>query len=161
MKGPDLRTLAGALASRGILFAALFWVIAEGQWAYPMAVALVAIAAAASSIALLPPPTTRLHIVGLLRFAPWFLLESVRGGTDVARRALSPDMRLATGFLEYRLQLESPAAHVFFANAVSLLPGTLSVALRGDVLRIHALDMRQPLLDRLRRLERRVEQVFA
>lgn len=161
MNGRGLRTLAGALVGRGILFATLFWVIAEGQWAYPAAAVLIAFLAAGSSIALLPPPTVRLHIVGLLRFAPWFLLESVRGGTDVARRALSPDMRLATGFLEYRLRLDSPAAHVFFANAVSLLPGTLSVALRGDVLRIHALDMRQPLLDRLRRLEGRVERVFA
>lgn len=53
------------------------------------------------------------------------------------------------------------AAAFFFTNTVSLLPGTLSIAPREDVLRIHALDVRQPLHDRLRRLEEKVARLFS
>lgn len=149
-----------ALLSRGLLFAILFWIFAEGMPRYPWLALGFVIAAAATSLALLPARAFRIHAGGALRFLPWFLAESARGGFDVATRAIRPDLPLAPGFIEFRLRLAGPPARAFFANAVSLLPGTLSIELSADALTIHALDVRQPVAERLAQLEDRVAALF-
>jgi multicomponent Na+:H+ antiporter subunit E len=101
-----------------------------------------------------------LSVVGLVRFLPFFLVESVRGGLDVAARTLVPHMRIAPGLGSYRTRLNGGAARLLFANCVSLLPGTLSAELDGDVLQLHLLDARQSPEAELRRLESVVAQVF-
>jgi multisubunit Na+/H+ antiporter MnhE subunit len=60
----------------------------------------------------------------------------------------------------YPLRLAIPAARTFFASAVNLLPGTLSIHLRADVLSVHVLDLRHPPETRLRPLEDRVSELF-
>lgn len=148
------------VAIRMAVFAALFWILAEGRPAALPLAACIVVAAAMTSLALLRPGTLRFHPGGLLRFVPWFLSEAVRGGIDVAGRAVRPGMPLEPGFLEHRIELPVGPARVFLTNTVSLLPGTLSVSLRGDTLRIHALDIGQPLARRLQRVEQRVAELF-
>ena len=46
------------------------------------------------------------------------------------------------------------------ANTVTLLPGTLSADLRGQILVVHVLDARGPAAERLALLERRVADLF-
>ncbi len=103
---------------------------------------------------------SRVRPVGLLRFGPWFLLQSVRGGVDVARRALAPSLPLRPGFLEYRIRIREEHARVFFLNCVSLLPGTFSARLDGAVVRVHLLADRQRVPARLAELEERVAALF-
>lgn len=146
----------GSFLLRTLIFTAAFWIVAEGRIETPILAAVVVLAATATSLVLLPMGAFRVQALGLLRFVPWFLRESVQGGVDVAGRACRPTLPLEPGFQEYRLRLPTPAARTVFTNSVSLLPGTLSVSLRDDRLRIHALDVGQPLQDRLRQLEERV-----
>jgi multicomponent Na+:H+ antiporter subunit E len=149
-----------ALPLRFLVFSVLLWIVTEGHpGALPLAAGVV-LAAAMTSLALLPPDVLRFRLVGLLGFAPWFIGEAVRGGLDVASRAFHPDLPLEPGFLEHRIELPSGPAPVFLANTISLLPGTLSVSLSGRLLRIHALDVGQPLQARLERLEKRVAGLF-
>jgi multicomponent Na+:H+ antiporter subunit E len=98
--------------------------------------------------------------VGILQLLPVFFWESFRGGFDVARQVLRRRPKINPGLFDYRLNLSSASARVFFVDLVSLLPGTLSADIRGDRMRIHALDLKQDSVTELGRLERRVAAVF-
>jgi multicomponent Na+:H+ antiporter subunit E len=97
---------------------------------------------------------------GSLRFLPFFVIESFRGGIDVARRVLGPRLDVEPGLIDYRLRLTLQPARVFFTNLVSLLPGTLSADLAGASVRIHVLDRRVDAVAELERLEQRVAALF-
>ena len=66
---------------------------------------------------------------GALDFAGFFLRESVRGGWDVARRAISPGLALSPAIVCYSFHLPPGPSRLFFCSAISLLPGTAVVAI--------------------------------
>lgn len=120
--------------------AAAWWALSEGR-AGSWGVGVPAIAAASLvAAALLPLPRARPRVGRLLRLAGWFAVESVRGGADVARRALAPSLPIDPDLLELRTSLPEGAARVLLADAVSLLPGTVAVDLEDDRVVLHALD---------------------
>lgn len=83
------------------------------------------------------------------------------GGLDVARRAMARDVRLDPDLLEYPLRSPAGTARVFFMILISLLPGTLSANLQGDLLMVHVLDRRQDMQSALARLEENVARIFS
>lgn len=118
------------------------------------------VAAMLASLRLSAPRKQRLSLSSLAGFVPYFLRESLRGGLDVAARVLVPKMRVHPGNQEYRVGLKAPEARLVFIDSISLLPGTLSADLRGDLVTVHALDVRTDVLDDLTALERRVAALF-
>ncbi|CRI67588.1 putative Na(+)/H(+) antiporter subunit E [Thiocapsa sp. KS1] len=118
------------------------------------------IAATLASLRLSEPRDRTLSLPSLVGFVPYFLWESLRGGLDVAARVLIPRMRVDPGNRTYRLRLRSPEARLVFIDSISLLPGTLSADLRGDLVTVHALDVRTDVVEGLRVLERRVAALF-
>jgi multicomponent Na+:H+ antiporter subunit E len=149
-----------SLLLRAALFAALWWVLVEGSLrGWPLTLLTLG-AAVWTSTALLPPGRWRIRPAGLLRFLPFFLWESVRGGIDVAGRALHPRLPVRPREVVYPLRLPPGPARVFFAGAVGLFPGTLSTELQPDHVRVHTLDERLPVADTLRQLEERVADLF-
>jgi multicomponent Na+:H+ antiporter subunit E len=152
--------LVVAIARRGLLLTALWWALSGGDFSSPLLVAAVIAAANAVSIALIPP-LVRWPLLGTIRFAGFFVRQSVLGGLDVARRAMHlRHPPLEPELVERRLILRGDAARVFFTGCVSLLPGTLSAALDGGRLTIHVLDVRLPYERTLDLLERRVAELF-
>jgi multicomponent Na+:H+ antiporter subunit E len=136
---------ARALAVRGSAFLAL-WIVLAGIAPADLAFGvLAALAAAWTSVRLLPPSTARVRPVALARYAARFAWQSVRGGWDVARRAFHPRLPLAPGFVALVPRLERGPARHFFASISSLLPGTVPVADEGERLRYHCLDTRAPV----------------
>lgn len=107
-----------------------------------------------------PRPTVALRWRRLPRFFAWFVAQSVRGGLDVARRAVARDMRLAPGLVEVDLGMRAEGAQVLIALVASLLPGTLVVRIEGRRLRLHALDTRLPIEDEARRLADEVDRLL-
>lgn len=148
-----------AVFDRTLSFALLWWALAEGDEAWWFGLPVIAIAL---SVSLVLRPKNRWHWrpAGLARFVGFFLWQSLRGGVDVARRALHPRMPLAPAFVTYPLRLSEPGARVCFANTISLLPGTLSADLEGRFLRVHVLDDRLPVMQMLQALEARVAALF-
>ncbi len=143
-----------------VFLAALWWIVADGDpasWTVGIPTVLVATWAARR---LGTGAGMRLSIGGLLRFVPFFLWESLRGGVDVASRTLGLRLRVKPGFVRYRTRLRDPAARVLLANCVSLLPGTLSAEIEGDWLTIHALDSETDQVPELARLESAVARLF-
>jgi multicomponent Na+:H+ antiporter subunit E len=102
----------------------------------------------------------RVRLPGLVAFIPFFLSQSLRGGADVARRALSPSLPLDTGFLRYRTRLPQGPARILFVNCISLLPGTFSAELRDGAIRVHLLTRDDEAPRRLARLEGKVAGLF-
>jgi len=98
--------------------------------------------------------------LGLLAFLPYFAWQSVRGGWDVSRRALTPAMPLEPTVLRHELSLPPGPARVFLTNALSLMPGTVGADLRGDALVVHLLVGAPGSETRVRKLEERVGRVF-
>jgi multicomponent Na+:H+ antiporter subunit E len=145
---------------RAAAFAVLWWVLAAGDvgsWVIGVPVSL---GAAAVSLSLAPHKLWRWRLIGMARFIPFFLRESLRGSIDVAIRALHPRLPLAPEVVHYRLRLPDDFARVFLANTVSLLPGSLSADLQHDRLSVHVLDRSLPVEATLRSLERRVAGLF-
>lgn len=140
--------------------AAAWWVVVEGRpgsWAVGAPV----VAAAALVAALVVPfPRRRVRPLGALRFLAYFAVQSLKGGLDVARRALSPALPIAPGFVTIRTTLPPGAPRVLFADTVSLLPGSLTVDVRDDEVLVHGLDAGPALLADARDLERRVADLF-
>jgi multicomponent Na+:H+ antiporter subunit E len=146
---------------RVLVLVAAWVVLTEGQLASLwVGVPVIVVALAASRRLAAQGVAAELRLAGLARFAVYFVAHSLRGGFDVAMRALDPRLPLAPALLEYPLRLPRGPARVFLANATSLMPGTLSTALEADRLCIHVLDQRAPVVAQLRVLEARVARLY-
>ena len=146
---------------RGVILTFVWWALSEGSGRTPLLAGAVIVAALATSFALLPSVEWRLPLRALVRFIPYFLAQSLRGGFDVARRALHPRLLIEPGFVEYELSLSSGPARTAFIGVLSLLPGTVSVQLTAPgTVRIHVLDAAGFDAGRLRELEERVAPLF-
>lgn len=142
------------------VFAFLWWVISEGDPASWVIGLPVIVLATLLSTNISSPDSARLRLVGIARFFPVFVRQSLAGGVDVARRALSPRLPLHPGTLRYPLRLPPGPARIFFVNTVSLLPGTLSAGLEGNRLTLQAMDVDAPVTDGLTELEGVVGALF-
>lgn len=148
-----------AVVARGVAFAVLWGILTEGAGGPRLAAVLIPLAVGATFV-LVPPRGPRVRPLEVLRFVPFFLWISLRGGIDVARRALAPRMRLAPALVDYSLRVTSERERVLLAYFLSLVPGTVSVDLEADRLRLHVLDAALPIAHTVRRIERRVAALF-
>jgi multicomponent Na+:H+ antiporter subunit E len=101
-------------------------------------------------------PAIRFSFSNGVLFTAFFLKASLVSGLDVVRRALHPRLALYPDLIEYRLSLSTETGRIFMADAVSLLPGTLSAGLADANLTVHVLDRNMPIHADLRALEKRV-----
>ncbi|HVN36193.1 MAG TPA: Na+/H+ antiporter subunit E [Casimicrobiaceae bacterium] len=104
-----------------------------------------AAAASSASVRLLPRGAAGIGVLALLAYLPHFLLYSLRGGLDVARRALALDMRLLPGFVDVQTLMPRGFARHTFTTITSLMPGSLPCADSPSSLRYHCLDTAQPV----------------
>lgn len=161
----DPATAASARPSQWIgrlaALALLWWVVAGGT-ASSWIVGVPTIVAAALLTPLAPRGPWGLSLSGALRFAAFFLRESLRGGVDVARRVSASHPRVAPGLVQYLWRLpEDGPARSLFALCVSLLPGTLVANVGERDLVIHALDTGAPVAAELAALEDAVADLFS
>jgi multicomponent Na+:H+ antiporter subunit E len=135
------------------------WLVLGGPEAWHVGLPA-ALAGAAAGTWLVPGEPYRWRPLRLLGFFAWFVLASLRGGLDVAWRALRPRMPLAPGFADHPLRLPAGPPRTLMLSVVSLLPGTLSADLDAErnVLCVHYLapDMAAGLAP----LERRIAHLF-
>ena len=104
------------------------------------------------------PGLTALRI---LFFIGYFLRSSLLGGVDVTWRAMHPDLPIQPQLVQYSLLLPKGAARTLFMAVVSLLPGTVSADIDGDLLITHVINERKPIQQELDQLERVVAWMFA
>ncbi len=143
-----------------LALAGLWWLLTDntpGAWLIGVPVV---IAAAWSAQRMDSGDRDTISYMGVLRFVPLFVWESLRGGIDVAWRTLAPRMRIQPGYTRFRTLLRQTDARVLFANCICLLPGTLAADLHDDRLQVHLLDRGIDPGDDLRRLETAVARIY-
>lgn len=74
-----------------------------------------------------------------LPYWPWLTVEIVKSSIDVARRVLSPHMPISPTVFEVRSSQRTVVGRVVLANSITLTPGTVTLDVDGDRLRVHAL----------------------
>lgn len=156
--GGDRRGRFASALWRTLFLAALWLTLAEGDlsgWWFGAPVVLLAVYL---SLRLLPP--VRLKPLALLRFFPLFVWLSITGAWDVALRALRPSRPLRPALADFETRLADGLPRSFFANTVSLLPGTLSADLRGSTVVVHLLDDSPAVRESLATLEQAVARLF-
>lgn len=153
-----------ALAGEGVFRAAIlgfvWWAVSEGAPASWTVGGGAVLLATIVSLWLTPAALPRPRLLPLLLFVPYFLRESIAGGSDVARRAYAPGLPLTPGITSYPVAAMGGAERVTFALVVNLLPGTLAAQLDGPVLHLHVLDTAMPVAENLAGLEARLAPVF-
>ncbi len=143
------------------IFAALMlvWWILDG--AQSLVVGLVAAVLGSGLYLLLHEPRAHgVRPLGVPRFMAYFLLESLRGGFDVAFRALHRRLPVHPHFFDHRIDLPAGPPTVLLVSVISLLPGTLSADLSDDgrLVRIHAIN--EEPAEAVQELERRIAELF-
>ena len=148
-----------AVLGRGALFAGLWWVLAGGRADSWGVGGVSVILALATSLVLMPPGKGSFSPLGFVAFVGFFLVHSVKGGFQVAAMALRPRLDLAPAMLDLPIALPPGPARVMLVNTMALLPGTLSVRIDCDRLRLHVLDRRLPIMEELRAAEAAITRI--
>lgn len=138
----------------------IWWALTLGDPSGLAMGALVVVLVTLFSLRVFPPAPYRLHPIALLQFTGYFLLRSVVAGLDVARRLLLPSLPVNPGELTLTLRLPGDAPRALLANTLSLMPGTLSVRLKGNRLLVHCLDIEAPVEQDVRQTEYQIARVF-
>jgi multicomponent Na+:H+ antiporter subunit E len=78
----------------------------------------------------------------------YLFIAIVKANFDVASRIVRPTIPLNPGIVTVRTRLSSPLGRTVLANSITLTPGTLSVEIKGDLLYVHCIDVRETDIDR-------------
>jgi len=74
-----------------------------------------------------------------LLFWPWLAWEIVKANIDVARVILHPKLPITPTVLRIKASQVTELGHVFYANSITLTPGTVTLELENGSMDIHAL----------------------
>jgi multicomponent Na+:H+ antiporter subunit E len=98
------------------------------------------------------------------QFIVFFIIQSVIGGTDTARRAFSPSLNIAPGFLNYRMRYLIDGVNTdFFLAMVGLLPGSVYVtkhSIESQSIVVHFLALNNNSLCEIEKCERAVAKLY-
>lgn len=150
--------MLGRLAWRLPPLTLLWWAISggEGAWAWGLPVVLLA------ALTMPPSGVSRLRPLALLAFLPVALWLALRGGLQVALLACRPQLRLQSRVIDYPWHcLPEGPGRLVMASLINLIPGTLTLRLTPDRLRVHVLHPDARTQRELRRLETHVARLYA
>ena len=76
---------------------------------------------------------------GVLRYLPWLIKEIIKANYDVAKRVISPNLRISPCLFEAPVSQKTDLGQALYANSITLTPGTVSVDLAPNMIQVHAL----------------------
>jgi multicomponent Na+:H+ antiporter subunit E len=135
-------TLKYAVALWSVLFGV--WLLWSGHYV-PFLISVGAVCSAGvvllvRRMGLLDSETVPIEITArAVLYAPWLLLQIVKSNLDVARRILTPSLPIRPNVIRVRAGQRTDLGRVVYANSITLTPGTVSIAVGGDVITVHAL----------------------
>lgn len=161
-KQPDATPvpLLRAACVRALVLAALWWILAGGA-ASSWIVGTISVALALwTSLKINPPGSMRFSIPGALGFFSFFVLQSTKGGIQVALMALRPRLDLQPAQLDIALRLQPGPGQFVLASTLSLMPGTLAMNVENDRLQLHVLDESLPIESEVRATEAKIARML-
>ena len=76
---------------------------------------------------------------GAITYWPWLAWHVVADALSVTRIILDPKLPISPTLVRLRTSQKTAVGQVVYANSITLTPGTLSVAIEGDEILVHAL----------------------
>lgn len=143
-----------------MILAAIWWLLAGGDPKSWLVGGPIVLGTSIAGQLLSKTPSNRWNLIGILRFVPYFLWGSLRGGMTTAVLVLTRARRLEPVLVEYKTTLPLGPPLALFAGVIGLLPGTLVADIEDNLLQIHVLDAGIPIQSDLQELERRVAAMF-
>jgi len=131
------------LSLAGFLFA--FWIALSGHYT-PM---LLVAGAVSTAICVLAAIGMRAvdeegHPIelfrGTLKYYPWLAVEIAKSAWSVSKIILRPRMPISPTMTVVEASQRTRAGIATYANSITLTPGTVTVAVRGHTLTVHALE---------------------
>lgn len=102
-----------------------------------------------------------INIMKVPKFICFFLYQSIKGGTDTAKRVFAINMHLQPEFIHYPVKfLPAGLPMNLFMNVVSLLPGSVSVIREPDSVLIHVLAVSNSTLNEIYACELIIGELF-
>ena len=88
-------------------------------------------------------------IPGMLCYVFVLVKEILAANLNVCHLILSEEEEIDPALVQFQTDMETQAGRAFYANAITLTPGTITVSLEGDTYVVHCLDdsMAQGLSD--------------
>lgn len=83
-------------------------------------------------------PRQRIRIWPLITFHIWLLAKIPPAGLAIALVVLDQRRPPRPGVVHFRTNLSHPIARTLFANAITLVPGTMTLNVDGDTFTVHA-----------------------
>lgn len=81
-----------------------------------------------------------LHLLPKLpRYWAWLIAEVVKSSIEVARIVLDPKLPISPTIIEIDAEPEGPIGQVILGNSISLSPGTVTLDVHNNRLRVHCL----------------------
>lgn len=72
-------------------------------------------------------------------YFPWLAWEIVKSSVSVARIILSPRLPISPTMTLFKARQKTPVGIATFGNSITLTPGTVTTAVHGDEITVHAL----------------------
>jgi multicomponent Na+:H+ antiporter subunit E len=76
---------------------------------------------------------------GAVTYFPWLFWEIAKSGWAVTKLILDPRLPISPTMTVVTAGQRTPAGRATYANSITLTPGTITVAVAGDRLTVHAL----------------------
>lgn len=136
----QLRNLAVFVALFG------FWSALSGRLD-PLFIGLGLVSAAASTVFAVrlidgvmgvDPDRPRIRLWAMISFHLWLLVQIPPAGLAIARVVLDQRVPPRPGMVHFRTGLTHPIARTVLANAITLVPGTMTLNVADDVYTVHA-----------------------
>ncbi|MDH3740771.1 MAG: Na+/H+ antiporter subunit E [Hyphomicrobiales bacterium] len=126
-----------------VLFA--FWLLLSGHYTtFLIAVGLatsVAVTVGLHSMKVVDEQAQPFELLaGAVTYWPWLAWEVLKSGLRVTRIVLDPSLPISPAMRQVRSSQKTVVGRATFANSITLTPGTISVALEGDKILVHALE---------------------
>ena len=103
-------------------------------------VSVAAIVACAARLELLDEEGVPVDLLpGLMRYAPWLIIQIIRSNLDVARRILNPKLPIHPTVIRVDAAHHTEIGRVTYANSITLTPGTISLDVSEEAIEVHAL----------------------
>jgi len=74
---------------------------------------------------------------GLIKYLLYFFYALLKANFDLAKRVLSPDMKIYPDMVEIETTMQSDLGKLFLANSITLTPGTLTVDVYDNHMLVH------------------------
>ncbi|MFN3743395.1 MAG: Na+/H+ antiporter subunit E [Hyphomicrobiaceae bacterium] len=71
---------------------------------------------------------------------PWLIREMIKSGWNVTKVVLSPKLAISPTMTRVAASQHTAAGIATYANSITLTPGTVTMAVRGSILTVHALE---------------------